>query len=62
MWAAGSGNGDTVRMLLARRADAALVDNRGKTALQMAVDSRRDEVVRLLQAPAAGMMNTVQGR
>lgn len=48
MWAGGAGHLATVEALLALGADSALVDNRGKTAAEMAADNSHLDVVKLL--------------
>jgi ankyrin repeat protein len=48
MWAAAYGQADTVRFLLARGADPALADNRGKTAAQIATEEKHAAVAMLL--------------
>jgi ankyrin repeat protein len=48
MWAAGSGHAKTVALLLAKGADSALEDNRGKTALSMADDAGHLDVKKIL--------------
>jgi ankyrin repeat protein len=50
MWAAGYGQSDTVRALLAAGARTDLRDDRGKTALDIARDSNFPDTVKLLQA------------
>jgi ankyrin repeat protein len=49
MWAAGYGKADTVRLLLARGADPARRDDRGKTAGDIARDGRYADVAALLE-------------
>ena len=50
MWAAGQGQADTVKLLLARGARADLSDDRGVTALRMAQDGGHAAVVAQLQS------------
>jgi ankyrin repeat protein len=50
MWAAGYDRADTARLLIARGADRALKDNRGMTAKDIAVQTKSDQVARLLSA------------
>ena len=50
MWAGASGHVATVQALLKHGADPAMVDNRGKTVLQMAEENGFPDVVKLLQA------------
>jgi len=52
MWAAAYGKIDTVRLLLARGADAAARDDRGKTALAIAVEEKQEAVAELLRGGA----------
>jgi len=49
MWAAAYGHTDTVKLLLERGADASARDNRGKTALAMAVEGGHKETEQLLR-------------
>ena len=51
MWAAGYGQESSVRLLLAQGADRSLKDLRGKTAADMARDSKHQSVVTLLEQP-----------
>jgi ankyrin repeat protein len=48
MWAAAYGHTDTVEFLLARGADAAVVDSRGKTAASIATEEKHSAVAALL--------------
>ena len=50
MWAGASGHLATVQALLDQGADVNMVDNRGKTALQMADENSQLDVVKLLKA------------
>ena len=50
MWAGGAGHLATVQALLAQGADPTLVDNRGKTVIQMAAENSHLDVVKLLTA------------
>ncbi|QRX84553.1 ankyrin repeat domain-containing protein [Glaciimonas sp. PAMC28666] len=50
MWAGASGHLPTVQALLDQGADASLVDNRGKTVLQMADENGQLEVVKFLRS------------
>ena len=50
MWAAGYGKADTVRLLLEKGADPGLKDKRGKTARQIAMESKHQLVAELLAA------------
>jgi ankyrin repeat protein len=52
MWAAGNGHAETVRLLLAGGADRKLTDNRGKNALQIALDGGHKEAAALLEQQA----------
>ena len=52
MWAAGSGQKDTVQLLLQRGANKALKDDRGKTAADIARELGHKEVVAVLDAAA----------
>ena len=54
MWAAGQGNLDTVRMLLARGADPKARDDRGKTALVIATEAGHSPEADALRAAGAG--------
>jgi hypothetical protein len=49
MWAAAYGHVETVKLLLARGADAGAADNRGKTALGVATEERQAAVADLLR-------------
>ena len=49
MWAAAYGHTGTVKLLLGRGADAGARDNRGKTALAMAVEGGHKETEQLLR-------------
>jgi ankyrin repeat protein len=53
MWAAAYGKVDTVKRLLARGADVAARDDRGKTALVIALEERQPEVAAVLRAAGA---------
>ena len=50
MWAAGYGQLDAVKALIARGADPTLVDDRGKTALVVARDQRLADVTAYLES------------
>ncbi len=50
MWAAAYGHVETVKLLLARGADAGATDNRGKTALNVATEEQQAAVAELLRA------------
>ena len=49
MWAAAYGHVETVKLLLARGADAGATDNRGKTALSVATEEQQAAVAELLR-------------
>jgi ankyrin repeat protein len=49
MWASGYGHADTVRALIAAGARVDPVDNRGKSALDMAREFKHVETVELLE-------------
>ena len=49
MWAAAYGHVETVKLLLARGADAGATDNRGKTALGVATEEQQAAVAELLR-------------
>jgi len=53
MWAAAYGHAGTVKLLLGRGADVSARDNRGKTALAMAVEGKHEETARLLRKAGA---------
>jgi hypothetical protein len=53
MWAAAYGKAENVERLLARGADMAARDDRGKTALAIAIEQSQDEVAGLLRAAGA---------
>jgi ankyrin repeat protein len=48
MWAAGYDRADTVKLLLARGANASLKDNRGMTAMDIAAQTKSNQVAGLL--------------
>ncbi|MCW5625511.1 MAG: ankyrin repeat domain-containing protein, partial [Burkholderiales bacterium] len=48
MWAAGAGDAATVRALVQAGADPALKDDRGKTALDIAREMRRESIAEIL--------------
>ena len=50
MWAAGYDRADTAQLLIARGANRSLKDNRGMTAKDIAVQTKSDQVARLLSA------------
>ena len=50
MWAAGFGQDEAVKLLLARGAERDARDNRGKTALAIAEDEGRQTTAALLRA------------
>jgi ankyrin repeat protein len=50
MRAAWNGHADVVRLLLQKKANPALRDRSGKTALDYAAQARQTETIRLLQA------------
>jgi ankyrin repeat protein len=52
MWAAGSGHAQTAELLLDKGADASLLDDRSKTAYQMANEAGHLEVKKLLEQRA----------
>jgi ankyrin repeat protein len=49
MWAAGQGQESTTKLLLEHGADAALRDDRGKTAADIAREAQHPEVLRILE-------------
>ncbi len=49
MWAAGYGHADTARVLIDAGARVDLVDNRGKSALDMAREFKHAETVEVLE-------------
>ena len=51
MWAAGGGHPATVKFLLDAGADTSLKDNRGKTALDIADETGKLDVKKVLSAP-----------
>jgi len=53
MWAAGFGQDEAVRLLLACGADRDARDNRGKTALAIAEEQDRQATAALLRAAGA---------
>jgi uncharacterized protein len=53
MWAAGYGHADTARALIDAGARVELVDNRGKTALDMAREFKHAETVDVLERALA---------
>ena len=60
-FAADSGHTDVVDLLLARGADASLVEDNGQTALQYAAALGYDSVVAVLRAAAAGTQAAAAG-
>ena len=53
MWAAAYGKDDSVKLLLERGADVAARDNRGETALSLAVAEKHPQQADLLRAAGA---------
>jgi ankyrin repeat protein len=53
MWAAAYGKLDSVKLLIARGADVDAKDNRGKTALTIAIEEKQGAVVDALRAAGA---------
>ncbi|NDC08997.1 MAG: ankyrin repeat domain-containing protein, partial [Oxalobacteraceae bacterium] len=51
MWAAGQGHAATVKALLIAGADPKLVDNRGKTALEIADEAGHLDAKNILASP-----------
>jgi ankyrin repeat protein len=53
MWAAAYGKADNIKVLLARGADPKARDDRGKTALSIALEEKQAEAAALLRAAGA---------
>ena len=53
MWAAAYGRNDSVKLLLERGADVSARDDRGESALSMAVSQKHPDTAELLRAAGA---------